>query len=161
MEFSDPWIFVSVFPTKCPAGTIVDVMSGTCLDCPKTYDSPPGQVRCIWCDELYYFNDNTATCESCPDHATCRGRDAKPIPDEGYWVSYDSVEHAHRIFECHKGTCAGGGDTDSRCWTTANYSKCDADELQCSEGATGILCGACEAKFTYNKINNACVECTR
>ena len=84
-----------------------------------------------------------------------------PIPQEGYWVSYDSVEHALRVYECHKGTCMGSGDTDSRCWVAANYSKCDASELQCSEGATGILCGACEAKFTYNKINNACVECTR
>ena len=30
----------------------------------------------------------------------------------------------------------------------------------CSPGATGILCGACEPKYTYNKVVNACVACT-
>ena len=84
-----------------------------------------------------------------------------PIPQEGYWASYHSAKHAHGIFECHKGTCTGGGDTDPRCWVTANYSKCDTSELQCSPGATGIICGACEPKHTYNKIESSCVECTR
>ena len=84
-----------------------------------------------------------------------------PIPQEGYWATYDSVEHAHKVFECNWGTCTGrGSDTDTRCWDTANYSTCDTSQLQCSSGATGILCGACGPKFTYNKIDNACVKCT-
>ena len=82
-----------------------------------------------------------------------------PIPNEGYWTSYDNVTHAHMVYECHKGTCTGGGDTDSRCWVTANYSKCDADELMCSEGATSLFCSACEEGYQYSVWARRCESC--
>ena len=130
-----------------------------CERCPTNHDSTAGQSSCELCVANYYWDG--AICQPCPLGATCSGGDLMPIPDKGFWASYDSVEHAHSIYECHKGTCTGGGDADSKCWATTNYSKCETSELQCSEGATGILCGACKPKFTYNKIVNACVQCTR
>ena len=84
----------------------------------------------------------------------------QPIPQEGYWTSYESVAHALKVYECTRGTCSGAAD-DAACWTATNYSTCDASEIQCSRGATGVLCGACQPEFTFNKIQNACVTCYR
>jgi hypothetical protein len=39
MTFSDPWIFVSVVPVNCRAGTFLDVDSGVCVDCKLEYDN--------------------------------------------------------------------------------------------------------------------------
>ena len=93
-----------------------------------------------------------------PTGAECPGGDLQPIPQEGYWSSYGPF--ADKVYECTRGTCSGAAD-DAACWTATTYSTCDASTIQCSEGATGILCGACQPEFTFNKIQNACVACTR
>ena len=99
-------------------------------------------------------------CRECPTGAVCPGGESMPIPREGYWTRYDSVAQAHRVFQCHKGTCTGSDNTNLACWTSTNYSKCDSSTLQCDSGASGILCGSCASAFTYDTTREACVRCT-
>ena len=88
----------------------------------------------------------------------CSGQEHMPVPMAGYWTSYTSIDLAHTVYPCTKGTCTGGDAADRSCWTASNYSLCDAD-IQCSPGATGILCGVCLDEFTFNNIRNQCISC--
>jgi hypothetical protein len=150
--------------TACPASYIsTDAGASECERCPADYDSKEGQSACELCVSGYHWN-NVDTCRACPGGAKCLGGDYMPVPKPGYWVSYDSTNHVRRLHACVRGTCKGvdwedATDNELACWTGTNYSTCDASELQCSEGATGILCGACMPKLTYNKFKDKCVEC--
>ena len=117
--------------------------------------------------EGYFQSLYTGLNMPCPEGTKCAGGEAKPAPVRGYWSKYDSAtgEQAH---QCHRKTCKGPGNQldDERvlaCYSGANYSshKCVADELLCTEGAFGIMCGSCKIGYTYSSFSKKCVGCEK
>jgi hypothetical protein len=89
-----------------------------------------------------------------------------PMPKAGYWADRSDTSYAGKMYRCVKGTCRGAksshvfdDDTDDAvtrrlsaathsatgCWLLSNYTldshPCKTSSIQCTDGATGPLCG--------------------
>ena len=117
--------------------------------------------------EGYFQSLYTGLNMPCPEGTKCAGGEAQPAPVRGYWSKYDSAT-GEQAYQCHRKTCKGPGNQldDERvlaCYSGANYSshKCVADELLCTEGAFGIMCGSCKIGYTYSSFSRKCVGCEK
>ena len=99
-----------------------------------------------------------------------------PYPAEGYWINRKSIAFAGFVEACPYATCPGfhakakelwkRGKIQSpadatRCWTkSSNGTLCsNSDDLMCTAGSTGPLCGSCSTGFVYNAGMRGCVRC--
>ena len=134
-----------------------------CAACDRGFASAQGGVSCSLCTGGYYRTPTTGECAVCPDNGICQHTvgTALAAPKRGYWLNtkpyFDDVE----LYRCPRATCSGSSPEDSSCWTAENIAACSADALLCTEGATGVLCGACESGYTFNAARSECVECSR
>lgn len=102
---------------------------------------------------------------ACPRNAECIGSLQVPAPDADYWVDRRSIEYADRIYKCSRLTCKGAEDANDPCWSYLSYGNatekndCDSSDLQCSHGATGVLCGACIDGYSFNPTSQSCQTC--
>ena len=68
------------------------------------------------------------------------------------------------LYRCPRATCKGsspnsGKSAQAACWSAVNLTSCDGDDLLCSDGAKGPLCGACDDGYLYSLTKRVCVEC--
>jgi hypothetical protein len=86
----------------------------------------------------------------------------------GYWVDISSYKYAGDLYKCSRDTCfiASLQNTTSNCWkythfdsTNASLFYCNSDQLQCSRGAGGPLCGSCLDGYLFQSVANTCQEC--
>ncbi|KAG2444135.1 hypothetical protein HYH02_009075 [Chlamydomonas schloesseri] len=91
-----------------------------------------------------------AACLRCPDHAFCPGM-ALVVPQRGYWHSAPDSPKLHRC------------PYPAACGEPISRSRWPADSapvvlLQCAEGYTGRLCGACSPDY-FLDAEQQCMEC--
>ena len=64
------------------------------------------------------------------------------------------------LFPCARLTCKGSEPAASSCWeSTDNVTRCDSDELLCTKGARGPLCGSCTDRYFFSPESGECKEC--
>jgi hypothetical protein len=88
------------------------------------------------------------------------------VPANGYWIDQLSYEYAGIVNKCTRDTCFSQV-SNSSCWdvhrftnsTTPRGDNCNSDELQCSEGAGGPLCGSCRDGYVFQSVSKTCEQC--
>ena len=127
----------------CPAGKFSSSdASIVCQSCASDRTCEPGKAACDLAAATFFFEPASRTFEKCPKGAYCAGSEYLPRPLQHYWVER-SLNLSSQLFDCRpRDTCSGGVDYGS-CWTISGYSAtdCTGDEVQCTEGAYGALCG--------------------
>jgi len=148
---------------KCEAGKYADTLgSVSCTSCEVGYDSQEGSSDCVLAKATYYlaYNPNNLDSKICPGHATCVGGYRMPIPGDGYWVDRSKYAYAGSIYKCARGTCHRNS-FNSTCWDNTEFdnSDCVSDDMQCSDGAGGPLCGSCLDGHVFQAVSNTCDDC--
>jgi serine/threonine protein kinase len=92
-----------------------------------------------------------------------------PAPLEGYWSDRSKNEYAGFIYRCSRNTCRGAAKEsgelhDEACWIgggrrLSTSTTCDPDELLCTPGAEGPLCGSCSSGYVYSATTRQCIGC--
>jgi len=140
----------------------------------------------VSCDTGFYISaksgsrlsNDASVCDPCERGAECVGGGYLPYPKRGYWMDREAKTAKGSIYSCTWNTCIGyqkktkleyddDGAFDNLldlCWTAAsggslNKTKCNSDELMCSEGSTGPMCGSCQEKWRYDQTTGQCEKC--
>ena len=111
----------------------------------------------------------------CPVGSVCGGGELLPAPTEGKWIhrpyevgKAQSSNVESIIYLCIRKTCAGAAKEgglvfEPECWTPqaldAPTSSCSADDLLCTRGAHGRLCGSCLDGFEFSSMSQQCESC--
>jgi hypothetical protein len=92
-----------------------------------------------------------------------------PVPLEGYWSNRSKDKYAGFIYRCQRNTCKGAAEEsgevhDEACWIgggnhSSTSTNCDPDELLCTPGAGGPLCGSCLSGYVYFETTRLCTDC--
>ena len=110
-------------------------------------------VEAVVCDRGFYPTlsgyDATAVtgadCLECPEGAICLGGNLSPVPLPGYWVDRGEYSRGGDVYACVFETCVGASAKDENlaCFSRLgfNQSACEPNELMCSKGSYGPLCG--------------------
>ena len=158
--------------------------AAVCQACARPTDAAGGDgARCAmrdelcWCDACvagHYLDadvvagaaDPSGTCRACPEHATCAGGAAVPVPDKDYWmVGGAGAAGVAAVEKCEAtGGRACAADGGSSCFAShARLAECATDgaldDALCADGAFGPLCGECESGF-YASAERGCERCT-
>ena len=84
-------------------------------------------------------------------------------PRAGFWMDTSKAEYFDsdpEIFSCVRVTCKGSSPFESTCWASPDSaSSCDPDQLLCTPGAQGPLCGSCMNGFYFSPQSGECLEC--
>ncbi|GMH44702.1 hypothetical protein BSKO_12654 [Bryopsis sp. KO-2023] len=158
-----------------PGNFVVNITSqlAESLATPKTFVSLEVELRecvlgevaqdnslfgCLLCSNgLYSFNRMNSTCDPCPENANCSasvGEKGVPerrpvVPLDGYWHSTPFSIQMHLCLSddaCH---------FENRVENLQSFVV--EDNIQCREGHTGVLCGACEEGYGHSSVG----ECSR
>jgi hypothetical protein len=103
----------------------------------------------------------------CPTGGVCEGGTSLPYPQKGYWIDRTSYEYGDEVYRCIFDTCTGFDpvqELDHRamdCWTMTGFNRsfCEGDQMMCSEGSTGPLCGTCIKGYHYDSGDRRCKNC--
>jgi hypothetical protein len=125
-------------------------------------------------DNTFTIVNDNMTCDSCPsDSAVCayEGKTTEAVPLGSIVVPLDGYWHSSPVFPMmhacpNAAACTGG---DKRTTALVAYQKAIAvgnttlnislyNSMQCSEGYSGNLCGACLEGYGRS-TNNECVKC--
>ena len=160
--------------TACEEGKYAAAeASSSCSECALGTDSAPGASECALAAGGYYPDPSGVGTAECPLNAVCRGNDEMPLPLEGFWVERRALKFAGNVFRCPRQTCTGASEEQpggrrltvgDSCWAKRSYSPgsnltCNADELLCTTGAAGPLCGSCVEGYSYSSSTLTCIEC--
>lgn len=89
---------------------------------------------------------------------------------QGHWVDRSKFKFAANVYVCSRQTCIPA-TPEPGCWERSSYDQaageeavelrsCDAEELQCSEGAQGPLCGSCAPLYVFSSEVKTCRLCS-
>jgi syndecan 4 len=163
---------------ECAAGTY-SASSGadSCASCCEYETSTRGATSCVLAVPGYYYQPSTHTLTVCPINAECDGAQNFPRPKQGHWVDRRLAKYADVMRRCSRSTCKGGARKDivngTSCWSSWHFNEtwfnslsnssaihdCDTDSIQCTEGASGALCGSCDSGYVYSASDASCVAC--
>jgi hypothetical protein len=148
--FSSSCVYVSAI-------YILQLAASSCWNCASEYGtgftSHIGSATCLICSPGYYrtfeVQQKLSKCVICPSNTICSAysKAIYPAPHSGYWIDTRNElffrENVFQVYKCFRPTCKGSSPDDEKhkCWARGNITQCDSDELQCTEGAQGPICG--------------------
>lgn len=126
---------------------LVLTCSALCTDNSFAFDEGSKSAKSCMCGHGFYsyaklpnVTSSALKCVECPMGATCRGRDALPVPDPGFWAPHDQPSE---VYECEDDVMCPGGFA---CGTADGVPK-----------YMGVLCAHCASGFFT--IMGDCYRC--
>jgi len=146
----------------------------SCPVCPASQTSSNESIHCDQAIVGYYIynaSDGNFVASPCPDDTICEGGYSFPVPQPGYWADRSKSKYLAFPYKCVRNTCEGAAEiigtevvvTHSECWSqeSVDNGECDSDELTCSEGSHGPLCGSCKSGYYFSAFALNCLECAQ
>jgi hypothetical protein len=137
--------------TDCVSGSFsASNGASVCSNCDSIgsgFTSSQGSANCSLCLSGFYLDPIEFTCRECESNILCPtfSGNALPTPKADYWMDTHALKSfagaSVDIYRCPRLTCKGSTPEHSACWLPDNITTCNRDELLCTNGATGPLCG--------------------